>query len=122
MLCQEFLRGKEYVIDQVSRDGIHKTMMVWVYDKRPANNSAFVYFGMVPVDPSSMEARILIPYARGVLDALGVKNGPSHAEVSFPFCLQDLLIICNSSLKISIGILLLFVVTRSFLPHQDLAL
>ncbi len=83
VLCQEFLRGKEYVIDQVSRDGIHKTMMVWVYDKRPANNSAFVYFGMVPVDPTSMEARILIPYARGVLDALGVKNGPSHAEVSF---------------------------------------
>ena len=56
-------------------------MMVWVYDKRPANNAAFVYFGMVPVDPASIEAKILIPYARGVLDALGVKNGPSHAEV-----------------------------------------
>lgn len=28
-----------------------------------------------------MEARILVPYARGVLDVLGVKNGPSHAEV-----------------------------------------
>ncbi len=81
VLCQEFLRGKEYVVDQVSRDGIHKTMMVWVYDKRPANNSAFVYFGMVPVDPNSMEAKILIPYARGVLDVLGVQNGPSHAEV-----------------------------------------
>jgi biotin carboxylase len=81
VLCQEFLRGKEYVIDQVSREGVHKTMMVWVYDKRPANNSAFVYFGMVPVDPDSPEARILIPYARGVLDVLGVRNGPSHAEV-----------------------------------------
>jgi hypothetical protein len=34
VLCQEFLKGKEYVIDHVSRDGIHKTMMVWVYDKR----------------------------------------------------------------------------------------
>ena len=34
VLCQEFLRGKEYVIDHVSRDGVHKTMMVWVYDKR----------------------------------------------------------------------------------------
>jgi hypothetical protein len=27
VLCQEFLRGKEYVVDHVSRDGIHKTMM-----------------------------------------------------------------------------------------------
>lgn len=81
VLCQEFLRGKEYVVDHVSRDGVHKTMMVWVYDKRPANGSAFVYFGCVPVDSNSPEAKILIPYVRGVLDAMGLKNGPSHGEV-----------------------------------------
>ncbi len=34
VLCQEFLKGKEYVVDHVSRNGVHKTMMVWVYDKR----------------------------------------------------------------------------------------
>lgn len=81
VLCQEFLRGKEYVVDHVSRNGVHKTMMVWSYDKRPANGSAFVYFGMLPVDPQSAEARLLIPYVRGVLDALDIKNGPTHAEV-----------------------------------------
>ena len=81
VLCQEFLKGKEYVVDHVSRDGIHKTCMVWVYDKRPANGAAFVYFGCHPVDIDSQEARILIPYVRKVLDALGLKNGPSHGEV-----------------------------------------
>mmetsp|Transcript_16175 Transcript_16175/g.37258 ORF Transcript_16175/g.37258 Transcript_16175/m.37258 type:complete len:982 (-) Transcript_16175:345-3290(-) len=81
VLCQEFLRGKEYVIDHVSRDGDHKTVMVWVYDKRPCHGSAFVYFGCVPVDSESLEAKILIPYVQGVLDALEIKNGPSHAEV-----------------------------------------
>jgi len=81
ILCQEFLRGKEYVIDQVSRDGVHKTMMVWVYDKRPTNGSQFVYFGMLPIDPESEEAKMLIPYTRGVLDALGMIHGPSHGEV-----------------------------------------
>jgi biotin carboxylase len=81
VLCQEFLKGKEYVVDHVSRDGIHKTVMVWVYDKRPANGSAFVYFGCVPIDSNSEVAQILIPYVRGVLDALGFKNGPSHGEV-----------------------------------------
>jgi len=81
VLCQEFLRGREYVLDHVSRDGVHKTVMVWVYDKRPANGSAFVYFGCVPVDSESPEAKILIPYVRRVLDALDIKNGPSHAEV-----------------------------------------
>ena len=56
----------------------HKTMIVWVYDKRPRNGSQFVYFGMLPVDPESEEANILIPYARGVLDALGMAHGISE--------------------------------------------
>eukprot|EP01082_Thalassiosira_pseudonana_P003715 g3607.t1.3.5e174189 g3607 g3607.t1 contig12:2413065-2415727(-) len=83
VLCQEFLRGNEYVIDHVSRNGVHKTMMVWVYDKRPRNGSQFVYFGMIPIDPMSEEAKVLIPYTRGVLDALGMVHGPSHGEVIF---------------------------------------
>jgi biotin carboxylase len=35
VLCQEFLRGTEYVVDHVSRNGRHVTTAVWVYDKRP---------------------------------------------------------------------------------------
>lgn len=81
VLCQEFLRGKEYVVDHVSRDGEHKTVMVWVYDKRPCHGAEFVYFGCVPVDSESREAKIVIPYVQGVLDALEIRNGPSHAEV-----------------------------------------
>jgi len=81
VLCQEFLKGKEYVIDHVSRDGVHKTTMVWLYDKRKANGGDFVYYGMLPVDISSKEAQEMIPYVRGVLDALGMQNGPSHGEV-----------------------------------------
>jgi len=81
VLCQEFLQGKEYVIDCVSRNGVHKVAMVWVYDKRPTNGSQFVYFGLLPVDPCSEEAKALIPYNFGVLDALGMAHGPSHGEV-----------------------------------------
>ena len=77
VLCQEFLRGKEYVVNHVSRDGVHMTMAVWIYDKRPRNGSQFVYFGMWPIDPESDVARVLIPYVRGVLDALGMKHGVS---------------------------------------------
>ena len=81
VLCQEFLSGKEYVVDHVSRNGVHKTMMVWVYDKQMANNSRFVYFGMLPVDPQSEEAQMLIPYVRGVLDALGMAHGVSLSRL-----------------------------------------
>merc|ERR1712113_226982 len=81
VLVQEFLKGQEYVIDHVSRDGVHKCVMVYVYDKRPTNGAAFVYYGMIPVDAESKEAKILIDYTRGVLDALKLDNGPTHGEV-----------------------------------------
>jgi len=81
VLCQQFLKGKEYVVDHVSRDGVHKCVMVWVYDKRPTNGSAFVYYGMIPVDAKSEVAKILIEYTVGVLDALKLDNGPTHGEV-----------------------------------------
>jgi len=55
--------------------------VIWVYDKRSANGSNGVYFGILPVAADSTEARMLVPYMRWSLDALGIKNGPSHAEV-----------------------------------------
>ena len=30
VLLQEYLKGTQYVVDHVSRDGVHKTTMVWV--------------------------------------------------------------------------------------------
>jgi len=45
-VIQEFLEGKEYVVDSVSRDGKHKVVAVWEYDKRPTNGAPFVYFGL----------------------------------------------------------------------------
>lgn len=81
VLVQEYLQGKEYVCDHVSRDGVHKTVMVWVYDKRACNGADFVYFGMVPVPAESEIGKTVIAYTRGVLDALGIKNGATHGEV-----------------------------------------
>jgi len=81
VICQEFLAGEEYVVDHVSRDGVHKTVMVWVYDKRPTNGGEFVYYNMLPVESSDPVAQTLIAYTRGVIDALDIKNGPTHAEV-----------------------------------------
>ena len=45
------------------------------------NGAAFVYHGMLPIRSDSEEAKVLIPYVRGVLDALQIKNGPTHGEV-----------------------------------------
>jgi len=81
VLLQEFLRGKEYIVDHVSRDGVHKTTLVWVYDRRPANGSDFVCFGQQCVLADEPVAQQLIAYTRGVLDALNITNGATHTEV-----------------------------------------
>jgi len=81
VLAQEFLRGKEYVVDQVSRDGVHKIVAIWEYDKRSVNDANFVYFGFKLVSPISDMCQKLIAYANQVLDALGILHGPSHMEV-----------------------------------------
>ena len=80
-LVQEFLAGKEYVVDKVSCDGKHKLCAIWEYDKRPCNGAAFVYFGMKLMPADTEKSRALIEYADKVLDALDIKNGPSHMEV-----------------------------------------
>jgi len=81
VLCQEFLRGTEYVVDCVTRDGVHKTTFVWVYDKRTANGGDFVYFGMIPVPIEDPVAQVLIEYTTGCIDALKITNGATHNEV-----------------------------------------
>jgi len=81
VVVQEYLEGNEYVVDTVSRDGVHKLACIWVYDKREANGAKFVYFGMRIVDAYSEKGQKLFEYTKGVLDALGIRNGPGHAEV-----------------------------------------
>lgn len=68
-------------MDKVSRDGEHKLVAVWQYEKRSVNDANFVYFGMRLVPPEKPEVRVLLEYADLVLNALDIKHGPSHMEV-----------------------------------------
>lgn len=81
VLVQEFLAGEEYVIDHVTRDGVHKTAMVWRYEKRPANGAQFVYYNMEPVAADAPHAAALVAYTRSCLDAIAITNGATHSEV-----------------------------------------
>ena len=83
VLVQEYLVGKEYVIDKVSRDGVHKLVAIWEYDKRFVNNANFVYFGMKLMSPDSEKMQSMVRYADLVLDALDIRQGPSHMEVMY---------------------------------------
>ncbi|CAK9091852.1 Dapdiamide A synthase (ATP-dependent N-fumaramoyl-DAP-amino acid ligase) [Durusdinium trenchii] len=81
VLLQEYLQGTEYIVDHVSRNGVHKTAMVYVYDRRAANGAGFVCFGFRCVAAESPVAQELIRYTRGCLDALRITDGATHTEV-----------------------------------------
>jgi biotin carboxylase len=82
VLLQEYLKGDEYVVDTVSRSGVHKCVAIWKYDKRLFNGSPVVYFGM-RLMPVEAEAALpgMIEYVFKVLDVLGIRNGAVHSEV-----------------------------------------
>jgi biotin carboxylase len=83
VLIQEFLFGREFAIDKVSRDGVHKICAVWEYDKKCVNGSPFVYYGRCLRDSKLPEIRESILYGDKVLDALEIRNGASHMEVIY---------------------------------------
>jgi biotin carboxylase len=83
VLVQEYLVGKEYVIDKVSKDGVHKLVAIWEYDKRSINGANFIYFGMKLHPSTDPKAQQMVAYADLVLNALGIMQGPSHMEIMY---------------------------------------
>jgi len=81
ILIQEFLAGKEYVIDSASRDGVHKVSMVWNEDLRPGNGIFDLYYGFKVMNPEDPKIATIIDYSNKVLDATGLANGAADMEV-----------------------------------------
>jgi hypothetical protein len=81
------------VVDSISHEGEHRVTAFWRYDKRALNGAAFVYYGLRLYESEEEEGReggreggrevewALARYAHRCLDALGIRNGFSHAEV-----------------------------------------
>lgn len=80
VLAQSYLDGVEYVVDSVSRGGRRYTCAVWRYHKhRGGTRNIYDRMALVPHDDPVVPT--LTGYVDDALDALGIANGPSHAEV-----------------------------------------
>lgn len=66
ILVQEYLEGTEYVIDAVSRDGDHKIIAIWEYDRRPVNGADFVCFGQRLMTIDEDRAQEIVDYQKKV--------------------------------------------------------
>ncbi|WP_030871045.1 ATP-grasp domain-containing protein [Streptomyces sp. NRRL F-2747] len=81
VLVQECVQGTEYSVDTFSVDGVHEICGVTRYTKRSSGSVVGIYDSVEFVAPDDPACRELLPYARAVLDALGVRFGPMHAEI-----------------------------------------
>jgi len=83
VLLMEYLEGEEYVVDTVSRDGEHKVVAIWKYDKRVFFGSPVVYYGMhlLPMDAEPILADMVDYVVGNVLSALSITDGAVHTEL-----------------------------------------
>lgn len=84
VLLQEYLKGTEYIVNSVIRNGEIKTTAMFKYDKRPINGAAFVCFSkelMVLGDEPQLAD--ILSYTENVLKAVGFQNGAIHAEIMY---------------------------------------
>lgn len=83
VLVESFLAGREYIVNSVSCNGKHAINDIWVYHKKylPGHGNVYDYDELLPFEGAIQEE--LINYTFKVLDALGIKFGPSHAEIIY---------------------------------------
>lgn len=80
-LLQEYLVGREWVVDTVSCSGRHVVTNVTRYLKQVTDCGKVIYRHCEYLSPSNDEYRDLIAYALSVNNALGIRFGSAHHEI-----------------------------------------
>ncbi|HDR7663286.1 Biotin carboxylase [Bacillus wiedmannii] len=80
ILCaEEFIYGEEYSVEAFTEEGQHK---IYCITKKHKNSKNFVEIGhTVPSDLSEKESNEIKSFVKKVLNAIDIKNGPSHTEI-----------------------------------------
>lgn len=72
---------KEYIVDTVSRDGIHKVTAVWLMGVKPGYGGSFTQYSAVLVSGGERGVPELTQYTRELLACVGVVNGPATTKL-----------------------------------------
>ncbi|MGK5642059.1 ATP-grasp domain-containing protein [Streptomyces sp. URMC 126] len=81
VLAQEYLAGTEYAVNMVSRDGRHHVCDIWTSTHITANGVLDLCDGMLLLPYEGEETERVVRYCEQLLDALGIRHGPAHAQV-----------------------------------------
>lgn len=80
VLIQERITGREYIVNTMSCNGVHRVSTIWKYHKVKTSEGGFIYDYDVTVNELDIGESKLIEYAYDALDAIGVKYGTVHGE------------------------------------------
>lgn len=80
VLVQQYIDGQEYNVNFISCAGKHFLSEIWKVDK-VVRNDAKMYELTVLLPQNAPEYLLLKEYAEQVLNAVGIKYGPSHCEL-----------------------------------------
>jgi biotin carboxylase len=81
VICQEYLSGRQYAVNTVSRRGAHRLVEVWADTRLVLPGHRSIYDRMDLLTPDDPVAARLYAYVERCLDALGIAEGPGHSEV-----------------------------------------
>ena len=81
VLIQKKITGPEYIVDTVSCNGTHHVTNVWSIVKGSHNGGDFVCDYNQLLHYEEADKNNLLDYTFGVINALGIKQGPAHTEL-----------------------------------------
>lgn len=81
VMVQEFAEGTEYIVDGYSVDGRYGVVDVSRYRKHASGHRIGIYDSVEFLAPDAPGVATLVEYTRRVAEAVGIRNGASHAEV-----------------------------------------
>lgn len=77
-IVEEFIEGVELSVEALSLNGVHKIIAI----TRKYKNDSFIELGhTVPANIDEVDKEKIFGYIYNVLDALEIKNGPTHSEI-----------------------------------------
>jgi biotin carboxylase len=80
-LVQDYLDGDEYIVNTVTRDGVHKVVEIWKCTKYQDLIGAPIYDYHEPVQRGDARGEAVIAYTKQAITALGIEHGAGHSEV-----------------------------------------
>ena len=80
IMVQERIVGEEYIVNTVTCQGEHYLSSIWKYHKVLLANGTNAYASLENVTHMEIGFSQMVNYAFEVLDAIGIKCGPVHAE------------------------------------------